>query len=240
MAMEKFVGKVEYKDNLAGQVWLTRISLDREVDFLPGQFVSVKVNGAGERRAYSVASMPREINGDKREYIDILIDVSPMGVGSRFFLGLSVGDSVEMMGFAGRFVLQEAMLPEATAVFVATGTGIAPIRPMIENLLLHKKHIGKIVLIWGMRKEPDLYWIEELERLERDFENFQFQLVLSQPSENWPGKQGHVGDVAEKLDLDWGNAWAYLCGAPAMVEEIKNMFLDRGVEETRVVHEKYG
>ncbi len=239
MAVKKLIGKIEYKDNLVGQVWLVRIKFDEAVYFSPGQYVSVKVTELGERRSYSVASSPLGATGEAVNYIDILIDVSPMGVGSRFFLAALAGDEVEILGFMGRFMIEESLGEDDQLLFVATGTGIAPVKPMIEELLRNKKFEGKVVLVWGMRSENDLYWMEEIERLQRDFANFKFELVLSRPDDSWPGNKGHVGDVIEKLDWDWKRVRAYLCGDPGMVEETGAKIVGKGVDEKKVIHEKY-
>ena len=238
MAPKTMSGKVEFRDNLAGDVWLIRIHLDEEVHFFPGQYVSVKVSEKGERRSYSVASSPS--NGEKRSFIDLLIDVSPGGVGSKYFLGLSKGDVVELMGFLGRFYIQEEWLEQNQEIlFVVTGTGIAPIKPMIENLLVNKNFKGKIRLIWGMRFEGDLYWVEEFERLSRNHDNFEFDLVLSSPTERWLGKKGHVGDIVKELGLTRKKILAFLCGAPQMIEDMRELLMVKDIEEQNIFYEKY-
>ena len=97
MIPERIIGKVEYKENLAGSNYLVRIGFEKKVDFTPGQYASLKVSEDGVRRSYSVASLPGE------RVIDLLVDVSPMGVGSKYILGLKVGDHVEILGFLGKF-----------------------------------------------------------------------------------------------------------------------------------------
>jgi NAD(P)H-flavin reductase len=195
--------------------------------------VSVKVNDEGMRRSYSVASLPG------KDYIDILIDVSPMGLGSKYFLGLNVGDEVEILGFLGKFNVATELSAEDQLLFIATGTGLAPVRPMIEEVLTGRKFMGKVILVWGMRKETDLYWVEEMERLKRDYENFDFELVLSQSTEEWPGNKGHVGDVVEKMELNWPKVKAYLCGAPEMIEDMNKRLSGFGVPNEGIVFERY-
>jgi len=241
MAVKKLIGTIEYKDNLAGNVWLVRIKFDEDLYFSAGQYVSVKVSEEGERRSYSIASLPSVVNGDKRDYIDIVVDITPMGVGSKFFLNTKVNEKVEVMGFLGKFTVDEISLEETdTLLFVANGTGIVPLKPMIENLLEVKSFKGKVILVWGMRKEEDLYWTEEIERLTRDFDNFSFEMVLSIPDDDWPGNRGHVGDVIKDLNIKWQKVRAYLCGAPEMVEEMEGLLVAKGVDNNNIVHEKFG
>lgn len=234
MTPKQNIGKVEYKQNLAGNVWLVRISLDEVAEYIPGQYVSLKVDHDGIRRSYSVASMP----GDK--LIDLLIDVSPMGVGSKYILSLSVGDSVELMGYFGHFVVDEKLLSDNDEIlFVATGTGIAPFKPMIEDLLRNKKYAGLVHLVWGMRHEEDLYWLKEIENIHRDFDNLRFDLVLSQPKPEWPGASGHVQDILEKMSLNWKSTLVYLCGANEMIEGVCNLLNKKGVPGEKTFFEKY-
>jgi len=228
------LGKVEYKTLLVGKAWIIGISFEEEVSFLPGQFVSLKVNEEGLRRSYSVASLP---DGKK---IELLIDVSPMGVGSQYVLGLKVGETVEILGFLGKFVVGEEEIKEQRELlFVGTGSGIAPLKPMIEDLLINKKYKEKIDLFWGMRFETDLYWIGEMDRLQREYDNFHFKIVLSKPGEDWPGERGHVGDVIEKKSINGKENNAYLCGNPEMISEVKEILVNNGVPDGQILYERY-
>lgn len=234
MAPKNNVGKVEYKQNLAGNVWLVRINLNEVAEFIPGQYVSIKVSAEGLRRSYSVASLPGQRN------VDLLIDVTPMGVGSKYILSLNVGDPVELLGFLGHFTIDQNLLQNNNKVlFVATGTGIAPFKPMVEDLLVNKQYKGEVRLVWGMRFEEDLYWLKEMENIHRDYDNLHFDLVLSKPKPEWPGLSGHVGDVIEKLVITGETTLAYLCGAPAMIDEINTMLNKKGIPEEKIFFEKY-
>lgn len=234
MPPKKIIGKVEFKENLAGKNYLVRIGFDEKVDFVPGQYTSLKVNEEGMRRSYSVASLP----GGKS--IDVLVDISPMGIGSKYILGLKVGDEVEVLGFLGRFTVDQSLLFEAKHIlFLATGTGIAPLKPMIEDLLYKKHYPGEVRLIWGMRHEEDLYWLKEMDNINRDFDNFKFDVVLSQPTGDWPGFKGHLGVLVEQLLVDWSKTLAYLCGSPEMIADIEKKLKEKGVPEERVFYEKY-
>lgn len=233
MTARKMLGKVEYKELLAGNTWIVGIELPEVIDFIPGQFVSLKVNDGNLRRAYSVASLP----GSKT--VDLVIDVSPMGVGSKYVLGLKVGDEVDILGVLGKFVVESSVLNSKEIVFLGTGTGVVPFKPMIEDLLKNKHYQGQVNLIWGMRYEKDLYWVKEIDKLQRDYYNFHFEVALSRPGEDWPGMRGHVGDVVEKLNCDWKNSYAYLCGNMEMIMEMKVVFISKGVPEEKIIYERF-
>ena len=104
MMPKKIQGKVEKKKLLAGNNWYLKIRLNEEAEYIPGQFVSLKVNEEGLRRSYSVAGRPNQIE------IELVIDVTPMGMGSKFVLGLKDGDMVEVLGFLGKFVVSEKII----------------------------------------------------------------------------------------------------------------------------------
>lgn len=234
MTAKKMLGKIGYKANLAGSTWLVRVVLEETADFIPGQFVSLKVSEDGLRRSYSVASLPGE------KHIDLVVDVSPMGVGSKYILGLQVGDAVEVLGFLGKFgVSEEAREANKHLVFVGTGSGIVPLRPMIEDLLVNKKYTGKITLVWGVRYEKDIYWQSEIDKLQREYDNFNFELVLSRPTDEWPGRRGHVGDVLDVQENKWEEKLFYLCGSKEMIEEQKTKLMGLGVKEENILFERF-
>ena len=234
MSPKKLIGKVDLKENLAGNNWLVRICFEEEIDFIPGQYVSLKVNSEGLRRSYSVASLP---GGN---IVDVLVDVSPMGVGSKYVLSLKVGDEVEVLGFLGRFTVDPLKLSEAKhLLFLATGTGIAPMKPMIEDLLYKKSFTGEVRLVWGVRHETDLYWLKEMDNINRDYDNFKFDIVISQPSEDWPGFRGHLGGLVNELTQDWDKSLVYLCGSREMIVEMEKSLKEKGVPGEQIHYEKY-
>ena len=234
MIAKKMIGVVKRKENLAGNNWLLVIGLPEVADFIPGQFVSLKVSDEGLRRSYSVASLPGKAD------IDLIIDVTPMGIGSKYVLGLKVGDSVELLGFLGNFVVEDdVLLSSKEVIFIGTGTGIVPFRPMIEGLLVKKGYKGQVRLVWGMRYVSDLFWFEEIKKLQSEFANFRFELVLSRPDESWQGARGHVGDVLEGLADDWQKVTAYLCGNQMMIDETREKLLGKGVNDESIIFEKF-
>jgi CDP-4-dehydro-6-deoxyglucose reductase len=234
MTAKKMQGRVVYKANLAGKTWLVGVELEEVVDYLPGQFVSLKVSEEGLRRSYSVASL------SGKKVIDLVVDIAPMGVGSQYVLGLKVGESVEVIGFLGKFTVNEDILESRKELlFVGTGTGIAPLKPMIEDLLVNKGFRGQVYLVWGMRYETDLYWIKEIDKLQRDFDNFHFETVLSKPGSSWPGIQGHVGDFIREMNLEWKKINVYLCGNPEMITEVREILINKEVTEERILHERF-
>ena len=90
-----------------------------------------------------------------------------------------------------------------------------------------------------MRYETDLYWVKEIDGLQRAYDNFHFEIVLSKPSDDWPGFSGHVGDVIEKININWAEAGVYLCGNPEMISETKDLVIKKGTQESSVIYERF-
>ena len=147
-------GILSKKENLTGSYWLFCLEFQNPYDFLAGQYVSVKVAPDGTRRSYSIASPP------DGKTIELLIDVSPGGMGSQYFLSSNEGDTVEALGPVGIFTLATKN-PKPNRMFIATGSGIAPLRAMTLDSLRKKTALGEVRLLWGMRHEEDLFWQEE-------------------------------------------------------------------------------
>ncbi len=234
MPPKKLIGKVISKVNLVGDIWVVRFSFEEKIELIPGQYISLRVSPEGMRRSYSVAKVCGENS------IELLIDVFPMGVGSRYILGLNLGDSVEILGFLGNFVVDSQQLKGIERVlFIGTGSGIAPLKPMAENLIRSQNFSGETRLIWGMRNEESLYWLEEFEELASGDGNFKFDLVLSKPSDDWRGSRGHVGDVVATITDKLSNTLVYLCGSPEMINEMEEILEKNGVPGNQIFYEKY-
>ena len=130
-----------------------------EIHFQAGQFVSFEVPKPGlpfpVTRPYSIASP-----SSNRDVIDLLLNLVPGGPGSTFLFSLQSGDPVSFRGPAGTFVLRD--YPDRRLLFVATGTGIAPIRSMLHARLPSPT---PVTLIWGLRHDRDIYYQNELAEL---------------------------------------------------------------------------
>ena len=245
MSVEKLSAKLVEKRQLTNSFWWFELEFAKKFKFEAGQYVSVKVDEKGNRRAYSIATPP----GDKR--VGLLVDVSPGGIGSKFFEKLVVGEEIGVLGPLGRFVVEKTnhtpgvrrrrnTTPgERSWVFVGTGSGIAPLKAMIEDLLPNKVNDRSCKLVWGMRYEKDVFWQDDFKALEKKYKNFKFDLVLSKGSESWQGRKGHVTDVLGEME-NLKRIEFYLCGSSQMVEDCQKVLIDKVVDEKRIYFEKYG
>ena len=203
----------------------------REFYFVPGQFVSLTqtIGGREMTRAYSIASPP-----DKNRFALCLNRVQD-GVFSNWLFTLKPGDSVETSAPLGYFVLRN---PQRDAIFVATGTGIAPFRSML-HAWLGQDDPRQLTLIFGVRYEHALMYRTEFEELARKHANFHFLPTLSRPDESWKGRTGHVQKhlleaIGERRDLD-----IYICGLKLMVDDVRGMLKGMGFDRKQIIYEKY-
>ncbi len=170
-------------------------------DFSAGQFLSaVAVDGRGktQTRAYSIASAARE------NRFDFCINRVEGGFFSNYLIDMQEGEQVQVHGPHGHFVLKQ---PVTDSIFVATGTGIAPMRGFTQWLFPEEgPHAGEdrsegrqIWLVYGTRHASELYYRDYFERLEKKHENFHYISTLSRAGEDWIGKRGYVQEHVSSI-----------------------------------------
>jgi NAD(P)H-flavin reductase len=204
-----------------------------QVPFQAGQYVSVLVSDHGDRRSYSIASSPEVTHS-----FDLLADISPAGVGSTFLANAPIGSEVKVLGPLGRFIISEGT-DESELVFLATGSGIAPIKSMILDQLQVKGDKRPMTLYWGMRHVEQLFWVEEFTQLAEAFPHFSFHPVISQPMPEWTLCRGRVTDCLRTHQPHTEKAGYYICGNAPMLQEVMQILTERGVPVDRQHHEKF-
>jgi ferredoxin-NADP reductase len=172
--------------------------------FASGQFISAvatDTNGKQQTRAYSIASAA---NGNRFE---LCVNRVPQGFFSNHLADLTdlpPGGAVQVHGPHGHFVLRE---PITDSIFVATGTGIAPMRGFAQWLFpetgpdagLDRSEGKEIWLVYGTRHESELYYREEFEALAARKPNFHYLPTLSRADESWKGLRGYVQDHVARI-----------------------------------------
>ena len=203
----------------------------REFYFVPGQFVSLTHHIAGKEitRPYSIASKP---DGNR---FDLCLNLVEDGSFSPWLFSLKEGDEIETTAPLGFFVLRN---PQRNAVFVATGTGIAPLRSMLEAWL-GQDDPRQFTLLFGVRYEHGLLYRDEFEELARKHPNFRFWPVLSRPSSSWSGRTGHVQEHLPEALEDRRDIDVYICGLKAMVDDVRALLKGMGFDRKQIIYEKY-
>lgn len=202
------------------------------IQHLAGQYVSMQVTETGTRRSYSICSSPAITHG-----FELLVDITPQGVGTLYLESLKFGQEVNLLAPLGIFTVAEGA-DEAAITFVATGAGVAPFQSMILDLLQVKHDTRPITLYWGLRDVEHVFWEAEFSELADNFPNFHFHPTLSQAPVEWPLCKGRVTNCLSIHDLE-SNAGYYICGNQTMVKDVSELLLTKGVTADRIHHEKF-
>lgn len=178
--------------------------------FSPGQFASLRF-GDLPTRPYSMASQPSD------SFIEFHIRKTPGGLVSAFVHEhLARDDEVSIEGPSGLSFLRDAH--EGPILALAGGSGLAPIMSIVDAALMRAPS-REIVLLFGVRDEPDLYYEERFLALTRQHPRFSFVPVLSQPHvARSKRRTGMLADVLEELAPALNGAKAYMAGPPAMID----------------------
>lgn len=207
------------------------VAAEERFGFHPGQFIALHVgsNGRSGVRAYSIANTIR--TGSRFE---LLINITPED--ETWFLGLKAGDEVRFTGPWGAFSLRRP--PDRVSAFIAHGTGIAPIRAMLQELYTVNGD-AEAWLIFGVRREADILFREEFERRAHENPGFHFVPTLSSPDANWAGHTGYVQNHVRKYLSGLEGFHAYVCGRHEMVEDVRGLLLGIGYKGDAVSFERY-
>jgi CDP-4-dehydro-6-deoxyglucose reductase len=135
----------------------------------------------------------------------------------------------------GTFVLRRQAPRDS--IFIATGTGIAPFRSMLQAHL--NVSSPAFTLLFGVRYESHLLYRAEFERMVLTHSNFRFWPTLTRPDSGWEGRQGrvqaHLAEaIGDRRDLDF-----YLCGLKEMVDEVRALLKGQGFDRKQIFYEKY-
>ena len=200
--------------------------------FVAGQFVSLHLdrNGADDVRAYSLASAPANDN-----CFDLCLNRVPGGFFSNYLCDLAPGTEIVFEGPFGFFTPRQ---PLRDSVFVATGTGIAPIRGMLQEIF-DRGTDRQVWLIFGVRYPETILYRQEFDDLAARHTSFHFWPTLSRGPADWPGRRGYVQEHTESLLAERPDLDVYLCGLKAMVDDLRARLKARGLDRKQTRYEKY-
>lgn len=217
------------------------IALDdpKEFDFQAGQFITFDLPIGDKRnqrwRSYSIANAP-----DGGRLLELCIVKLEQGLASNYlFNELKLGDFLKFKGPEGGFVLPEQI--DHDMIFICTGTGLAPFRSMLWDILLHNKPHQAIHLIFGTRFKEGILYLNELNYFQEKLEGFEYSIALSREDSEGCYK-GYVHQVyMEKFSEPKEEIKFYLCGWTQMVDEaVANLLTKLKYKPDQVKYELYG
>lgn len=190
-----------------------------DFQFLPGQYLDV-IGPGGVRRSYSLANA--DFNDKQLELHIRAVDGGEMS--QYWFSQAKQNDLLRLNGPLGTFFLRD--IAGKTVYFLATGTGIAPIKSMLEAILgmPAASQPQKLIVLWGGRYSYDLYL--QMQTLP-DF--CTYIPVVSRPDDAWSGATGHIQDVLLATGPDLSHAVVYACGSNAMINGAKDSLIRAGL-----------
>ena len=203
-----------------------------KINFIPGQFVMVKVlnEEKSPKRAYSISSSPM------REVLQITIKETPDGYVSKLLNQSKVGDELLIEGPFGHMLFDSEKMK--SVVLIGAGSGIAPLKS-ISQFVLDKKLNTNITFCYSNRTEADIISHSELHDFEKQIKNFNLILAITREKKEC----FHCGRIDEKMikEIHKKNpeAFYFLCGPSKMVNAIKELIFNQGIETKRVFFEVY-
>lgn len=202
------------------------------IPFRAGQFCMVHLPKEGKimKKPYSICSAPFE-----EGYLDLCIKLVEGGYATNWFWKLKEGTEIPVTIPYGGFLIKEPI--DYDFVFVATGTGVAPLRSMIKTLLREGCR-RQMLLIFGVRYENEILYEEEFRQMEKECKNFIFIPTISRPK-NWTGEVGYVQEKLKKYVTDPKGKQIYVCGLVPMIEAVQAAATEIGFDKKSVHFEKY-
>lgn len=207
---------------------IVRIGLDHiPFEYAPGQAVLIGSPG-GELRPFSIAGAPEDARHDG--YLELLVGLET-DARSRPFVTLEAGALVDVDGPIGTFTFPQHPL-ERRFLFIAGGTGIAPLRAMLHRAL--RVAHDSIGLLYSARTPDEFAYEAELRALASTGQIDFRQTVTRWPEPQWSGARGRIDRATLGQLLRDTRTLCFVCGPPLLVAEMPGMLVELGVEEGRV------
>lgn len=220
--VRKMPARVSKLERLTADVMVISLQLpaNEALAYRAGQYIEFMLRD-GKRRAYSIANAPSSLDSP------LTLHIRHMAGGlftDQVFATMKERDIVRFEGPLGTFYLREESA--APIVLLASGTGFAPVKALVEHLI-HLKSTRPVHLYWGGRRPQDLYMHALCEQWAQILPRFTYVPVVSEPApeDQWSGRSGfvHAAVMADLADLS--GYQVYACGAPVMVEAAQRDFI---------------
>ena len=228
LAIRTLPCRVEKVEKPADDVAILKLKLPtgERLQFLAGQYIDILLK-EGKRRSFSLANAPHD-----DQFLQLHVRKAPGGAFSEYvFEQMKERAILRFEGPLGTFYLREDS--DKPMIFVAGGTGFAPVKAQLEHLFHHADDRPK-VLYWGARAKKDLYLPDMPLQWQREHPEFSYIPVLSDPlpDDQWQGRTGFVHQAVLDDFPDLSNYQVYACGAPAMTDLACQTFVEqRGLPE---------
>src|SRR6185369_4548641 len=197
---------------------------DRAVNFTPGQVAVLRVEGE-EPAYFAFASAPEDR--------DLEVLVKQKAGASSIIYDMCVGEELELLGIAGHgFKLDD--MKERDLVFVAMGTGVAPLRSALRHVLRRKREFGRLVVLYGARTPDDFCYRDETDAWEDA--GVELRQVISRPDgHDWSGPTGYVQSLLDNVLPALASPVALICGSLEMIDQTRDRLSKMGFKPDEIL-----
>lgn len=214
---------------------LLRVGLDAPFAYQPGQAVLVGSASSEARRPYSVANGPRRSARDHR--IELLVGLGKDGTPGPHLPVVDAGIPLTLEGPLGSFVYPEGA-GDGAVLFVAGGTGIAPLRAMLQDLL-DEGAAPRASLLYSARTPEEFAFDGELRLLAAAGRLRYHRTATREADATWHGDRGRISRAQLESLVDGPETLCFVCGPAALVHEVPRMLLEIGVAPERIRIEEW-
>jgi NAD(P)H-flavin reductase len=196
-----------------------------EMPFTPGQVALLEVEGAG-RAYFAIASAPED---DELEFL-VKCTNDPA---SRALYETQPGGRVRLVEIAGHGFDLKAQ-EGRDLVFVAMGTGVAPLRSALRSVLSRPERFGQVVVLYGVRTPEDFCYRDEVEAWKSA--GVELRQVISRPDGyEWSGQTGYVQSLLDNVLPSLSDPVALVCGSRQMIEQTRDRLHEMGFETDKIL-----
>jgi len=216
-------------ENASPRLRLLSIDISgRPFEYVAGQAVMMAPRGAAVRRPFSIACSPER--AAETRTLELLI---AMEGGSEDLQWAMPGALVDIDGPVGTFTFP-ATIDQPRVLFVAGGTGIAPVRAMLDHAL--RRHpSARISLLYSTRRSDEFAFVDEFRAHQRDGRLELHQTVTRDDGTAWDGRRGRIGrSHFEAVLHEPASTLCFMCGPSSLVSESSATLRDLGVPETLI------
>lgn len=214
-----------------------RLPEGETVSFKAGQYINLEVPpyedlNSKTARAYSLASNPVD-----KTKMELIIRLVPEGICTTYvFEHMKEGQQATLIGPFGDFHLRDS---DREIIFIAGGSGLAPIRSIVLNMITEGICNRKATFFFGAVRIRDLYYVDEFKQIEAEHDWFRFVPALSGDEEGHEYERGLITDVVARHYDDLSGHEGYLCGSPGMIDACVRVLTAKGMPEERVYYDKF-
>jgi ferredoxin-NADP reductase len=206
------------------------------LEYRAGQAVRAGLSGQPVRRPYSLALAPHEARASGR--LELLVGLDVDGSPGGHLAGLGPDTLVDVEGPAGTFCFP-AQPRERHFLFVAGGTGIAPLRAMLHEALARDED-WSVAVVYSARTADEFAYGDELRGLAKTRRIQLWQTVTREPAEAWSGQRGRIALSHLEEMVQVRETLCFVCGPHALVEDVPGLLRQLGIASGRIRIEDWG